>query len=83
MAVDKMWGVGTAVLLEQTVRAYPSIKGTYLNDIDFRLSLEKYFKDLTAALESGISKPQECIQTVWTDWGMPLQGQGEYNENRD
>jgi len=71
-AIERMWGAGTAQLMEDTARAYPSIKGTNLNSVDFRLSLEEYFLDLIEALESGTVSPAECKDTVWTDWGMPL-----------
>ena len=71
-AIDRMWGSGTAELLENTVRQYPTIKSTYLNTVDFRLSLEKYFLQLTHALEAGTVTPSECRDAVWTDWGMPI-----------
>ena len=71
-AIDQMWGSGTAKMLEETVRQYPSIKGTHLNTVDFRLDLEKYFLQLIHALETETASPAECRATVWTDWGMPL-----------
>ena len=71
-AIDGMWGVGTALLMENTARQYPSIKGTMLETVEFRLSLEKYFKHLINALTIGAAGPEECRETAWTDWGMPL-----------
>ena len=71
-AIDRIWGAGTALLMENTARQYPSIKGTVLDALEFRLSLEKYFKHLIDALTTGVAGLDECRDTVWTDWGMPL-----------
>ena len=71
-AIDRIWGSGTALLMENTARQYPSIKGTMLETVEFRLSLEKYFKNLIDALATGVAGPEECKETVWVDWGMPI-----------
>ena len=64
-AINKLWGENTTAQLECIAKQYPSIKGTNLDQVDFRLQLETYYKDLIKCLEAGIS-PQECTQTIFS-----------------
>ena len=61
-AINRIWGEGTTELLEKTASQTPTIKGTLLDLVDYRMSLEQYFKDLIDALDNGIS-PEECMKT--------------------
>ena len=67
--VNEIWGEGTTEELEQNARQCTSIKGTYLDLIDFRISLETYFKELSKLLDQGIN-PEECIasNSIYTNF---------------
>ena len=71
-AINRIWGSGTTDKLERTARQYPSIKGTNLDLVDFRLELETYYKKLIQALEQGISA-QECMEAIYSDEGWGIQ----------
>ena len=71
-ALDRIWGEGTARKLELIARQYPSIKGTNLDLVDFRLELETYYKNLIQSLEQGISA-QECMEAIYSDEGWGIQ----------
>ena len=69
--INEIWGSGTTDDLELTASQCTSIKGTLLDTVDFRLQLEKYFKELIKLLDEGVN-PEECmnsnkIYTVFKD----------------
>ena len=72
-AINRIWGEGTTDRLEKIAANYPTIKGTKLDQIDFRLELEMYYKKLILCLENG-GTAQECIETAWTEegWGIEI-----------
>ena len=72
-AINRIWGEGTTDKLELIARQYPSIKGTHLDLVDFRLELEAYYKQLINCLEQGISA-QECMESIYSDegWGITI-----------
>ena len=72
-AINRIWGDGTTDKLELIARNYPSIKGTHLDLVDFRLELEAYYKQLIECLNQGISA-SECMETIYSDegWGIYL-----------
>ena len=73
-SINKIWGPGTTYKLERIAKQYPSIKGTHLDLIDFRLELEVYYKELIHCLENGISR-QECMEAIYSDegWGIRME----------
>ena len=71
-ALDRIWGDGTTKKLELIARQYPSIKGTHLDLVDFRLELETYYKNLIQSLEQG-STAQECREAIYSDEGWGIQ----------
>lgn len=73
-AIDRIWGEGTISRLEKIAMNYPTIKGTHLDLVDFRLSLESHYKQLIDCLESGISA-KECMEAIYTDegWGICIE----------
>ena len=77
-AIDRIWGDGTVAKLEKIAMQYPSIKGTPLDTVDFRLELEDYYKQLIKYLEKGIP-PDEVMNAVESSWGMEIENclQGE------
>ena len=77
-AINRIWGDGTTDKLELIAQNYPTIKGTHLDLVDFRLELEAYYKQLTEALEQGISA-QECMEAIYSDegWGIYLDEEEE------
>ena len=77
-AINRIWGEGTTDKLELTARNYPTIKGTNLDLVDFRLELEDYYKKLIEALEQGISA-QECMEAIYSDegWGIHIEEEQE------
>lgn len=68
-AIDRLWGDGTAVRLEELAARYQVSKGTYLDMIDFRLQLEQHYKDKLELLEQGVSV-EEVKTAVWKDFGL-------------
>ena len=72
-AIDRIWGEGTVKELELIARQYPTIKGTHLDLVDFRLELETYYKKLIHCLNNGIS-PQECMESIYSNegWGINI-----------
>jgi hypothetical protein len=72
-AINRIWGDGTYQRLEKIAKQYPTIKGTLLDTVEFRLELESYYKQLNHCLERGISA-QECMDTVYSDegWGISI-----------
>ena len=77
-AIDRIWGDGTVAKLEKIAMQYPSIKGTPLDTVDFRLELEDYYKQLIKYLEKGMP-PDEVMNAVESSWGMEIENclQGE------
>jgi len=71
-AIDRIWGEGTVGKLEKIAMQYPTIKGTPLDTVDFRLELEEYYKQLVKYLEKGIS-PDEVMKTVESSWGLEIE----------
>ena len=71
-ALDRIWGGGTANKLDRIARQYPSIKGTHLDLVDFRLELETYYKHLIQSLEQGCTA-QECREAIYSDEGWGIQ----------
>jgi len=71
-SLDRIWGEGTVVKLEKIAMQYPTIKGTPLDTVDFRLELEEYYKQLVRYLEKGIS-PDEVMKTVESSWGLEIE----------
>ena len=67
--INEIWGEGTTEKIEEHAKQCTSIKGTYLDLIDFRLSLEEYFKELTKLIDQGIN-PEECMakKAVYTSF---------------
>ena len=78
-AIDRIWGDGTVVKLEKIAMQYPSIKGTHLDLVDFRLNLEAHYKQLIDCLMQGISA-QECMEAIYSNhgWGIKIDGEEEY-----
>ena len=70
--IDRIWGDGTVAKLEKIAMQYPTIKGTPLDTVDFRLELEEYYKQLVKYLEKGIS-PDEVMKTVESGWGLEIE----------
>ena len=74
MTIDRLFGEGTAQLLENMARQYPVSKGTYLDLVEFRMKLEDYYKKKrTLVLEQGYTQ-QECIANLYTDFGLKIKG---------
>ena len=73
-AIDRIWGDGTVAKLEKIAMQYPSIKGTHLDLVDFRLNLEAHYKQLIDCLKNGISA-QECMEAIYSDqgWGIEIE----------
>ena len=69
-AINRIWGKGTTNKLEKIASQYPSIKGSYLDKVEFRLELETYYKKLIQALKSGMSH-EDITKNVFTSdgWG--------------
>jgi hypothetical protein len=67
--INEIWGEGTTEELESHATQCSSIKGTYLDQIEFRLSLEKYFKELTLLLQEG-RQTEDCIahKSIYTEF---------------
>ena len=68
-AIDRIWGEGTCDLVEQIAKQYNSVKGTYLDMVDFRLQLETHYKEKLKLLNEGISV-EEVKTAVWKDFGL-------------
>ncbi len=76
-ALDRLFGGGTAQLLENMARQYPASKGTYLDLVEFRLKLEDYYKKkLRLVLNEGYTQ-LECISKIFTDFGLKIKGTHE------
>ena len=71
-AIDRIWGDGTVAKLEKIAMQYPSIKGTPLDTIEFRLELEDYYKQLIKYLEKGMS-PDDVMKAVESSWGKEIE----------
>ncbi len=71
-AIDRIWGAGTVERLEKTAMQYPTIKGTPLDTIEFRLELEDYYKQLIKYLEKGMS-PDDVMKAVESSWGKEIE----------
>ena len=71
-SLDRIWGEGTVDKLEKIAMQYPTIKGTPLDTIDFRLELEAYYKQLIKYLEKGIP-PDEVMKAVESSWGLEIE----------
>lgn len=80
-AINRIWGEGTTDKLELIARQYPSIKGTHLELVDFRLELEAYYKQLIECLEQGISA-QECREAIYSNegWGIIIEEEKDVEE---
>tara|TARA_R100000278_G_scaffold31387_1_gene28807 strand:+ start:4590 stop:4838 length:249 start_codon:yes stop_codon:yes gene_type:complete len=66
--IDELWGAGTSVKLETFATRNPTIKGTPLDNVDYRLKLESFYKKKSKALKEGHLTPKECMKTIWEEF---------------
>lgn len=71
-AIDRMWGDGTVARLEQFAKQYPYSKGSNLDSVDYRMKLEKFYREKLKCLEEGLT-PTEVMKTVWEDFGENIE----------
>lgn len=70
-SINRIHGEGTTNKLEKMAMQYPTIKGTKLDSVDFRLELEKEFKGLIKDLESGTSNQGNRDSVIPEErWGI-------------
>jgi 5-methylcytosine-specific restriction endonuclease McrA len=66
--IDNEWGPGTSEQLEIYSKRQSTIKGTELDDIDYRLTLEKFYKDKYTALKEGRMTREDAKSITWDDF---------------
>jgi len=66
-AIDSLWGVGTAEALEMFAGRHPTIKGTQLDSVDYRLKLESLYKKKIKAIKEGFMSSIESMKTIWEE----------------
>jgi len=73
-AINKLWGEGTTIKLELFSKQNQTIKGTPLDDVEYRLKLEKFYKlKLKAILGS-----YNTEDIIWDD----LVDLNQYEQNK-
>ena len=66
--IDDQWGAGTSLTLELYSKRQPTIKGTDLDDIEYRIRLEKFYKLKTDALKEGRMTRDQAMSITWNDF---------------
>ena len=61
-AIDSLWGEGTSDQLEVFATRNSFSKGTNLDSVDYRLKLEKFYKEKTKHLQSGNMTAKESME---------------------
>lgn len=67
-AIDTMWGPGTAERLEQFATRNTTIKGTELDQVEYRLKLESFYKKKLKALQEGHITPEQSRLNLWEEY---------------
>jgi len=66
--IDELWGAGTSERLEIFATRNPTIKGTPIDSVDYRLKLESFYKQKIKALKEGHLSPKESMKTIWEEF---------------
>ncbi len=66
--IDNIWGVGTSEKLESFASKNPSIKGTPLETVDYRLKLESFYKKKIKAIKEGFTTPEDSKNFIWEEF---------------
>ena len=66
-AINNMWSQGTAERLEHFARRNPTIKSTLLDDVEYRMKIEKFYKLKLKALKEGTMTPQQAKENIWCE----------------
>ena len=66
--IDSEWGPGTSEKLEIYSKRQPTVKGTELDTVEYRLHLEKMYKLKTKALKEGTMTRDEAKEHTWDDF---------------
>ena len=66
--IDELWGAGTSERLEIFATRNPTIKGTPIDSVDYRLKLESFYKQKTKAIKEGHLSPKESMKTIWEEF---------------
>ena len=73
-SIDRLFGEGSAQMLENMARQYPISKGTYLDLVEFRMTLEDYYKKKLRLVRDEGYTQSECIANLYTDFGLKIKG---------
>jgi hydrogenase maturation factor HypF (carbamoyltransferase family) len=76
-SIDRLFGEGAAQMLENMARQYPISKGTYLDLVEFRMTLEDYYKKKLRLVRDEGYTQSECIANLYTDFGLKIKGKVE------
>ena len=67
-AIDTMWGKGTSEKLEIFASRNTTIKGTELDQVEYRLNLESFYKKKLKALQEGHIDPDKSRLNIWEEY---------------
>jgi hypothetical protein len=63
-----MWGKGTAEKLEIFASRNTTIKGTELDQVEYRLNLESFYKKKLKALQEGHIDSDKSRLNIWEEY---------------